>query len=720
MVDQSNPKFSKVSIALSALFVLAVGGIAWFASQLFGASSETAVPVPQIPNAILNVPVENNGIYAISPADVETQSDLLVGDWKQQNVALTLNGEPVPFLIQDNHLIFFGVEPDTVYQREQVYQLRFGTAAENLTLQFPTLDAAPAGDDPAQETVTRIKTYEQDERYVSVARDPDWPDTWFWDQIHVSDYFEFEADLPHVADGSLILSSHLFGVSHDYKTENDHDLDVVINEKPVSQILFDGNQHVVIELSLPADSVETGVNLIRFDNRPEGNAFIDISEVDWVELAYASDPVAEDDAIHFRMEPGTVELKQLSADAVLFALDQSQRPILLQNSLVERSSTTFTLNSAAEIFAAGSGGWQKPSQITLSSATNEQALSQQQADLIIITSPDFTAELDPLVEARQKQGLAVHVATTDRIYDQYGYGQPSPTAIQTFLADAHENWPKPAPRYLLLAGGTTYDFRNNQTTTEQNRIPSMMVPVEHSGETVSDTQLADVDGDQQADFAVGRWPVSTVTEIASLVARTLAYEQSAAADSLLFTADGSSGEFSFTSDRLIEVSNLAAYEPSRAYGASWEEVTDLWNGGNWIVTYVGHGSVDLWGSDEVLSNERVPGLTNPADIAPPIVLQFTCLSGFFAHPSQPSISQEMLLNENGPVITVSASSLTYSSSQEPFAEEILTGLTNPAFERIGDVVEHARQNLDLTNPSVKEVYDTFNLLGDPSALIVRP
>ena len=75
---------------------------------------------------------------------------------------------------------------------------------------------------------------------------------------------------------------------------------------------------------------------------------------------------------------------------------------------------------------------------------------------------------------------------------------------------------------------------------------------------------------------------------------------------------------------------------------------------------------------------------------------------------------------NGPVITVSASSLTYSSSQEPFAASMLEGLTDPNMVRVGDVVAQARADLDISSPSIKEVYDTFNLLGDPSAIVVRP
>jgi len=135
---------------------------------------------------------------------------------------------------------------------------------------------------------------------------------------------------------------------------------------------------------------------------------------------------------------------------------------------------------------------------------------------------------------------------------------------------------------------------------------------------------------------------------------------------------------------------------------------------------IGHGSPDRWGKQDLFANENVPALIPTSSSAPPIVLQFTCLSGFFAHPEIVSISETLLRHPTGPVLVVGASSLTYSSSQEPFATALLTALQDPTISRMGDAMRQAKAGLDTQLDSLREIGDTFGLFGDPSTLIIRP
>jgi hypothetical protein len=245
-----------------------------------------------------------------------------------------------------------------------------------------------------------------------------------------------------------------------------------------------------------------------------------------------------------------------------------------------------------------------------------------------------------------------------------------------------------------------------------------MVPVSYSGETVSDTRLADMDGDFKPDLAVGRWPVDTPEQVTALVERTLAYEQGQANERVIFAADGTSQEFSGLSDRVLAATALDGESAERLYGATSEELTTAWNTGAWLVNYTGHGSLDRWGKEDVFSAEAIAGIRSAGP--PPIVLQLTCLTGYFAHPAITSLSEQFLLHPQGPVLIVSATSLTLSSSQEPFGINLLNELQNPETTRIGDAVNNAKLLLDLNNSDLREISDTFGLFGDPSTLIVRP
>jgi hypothetical protein len=107
--------------------------------------------------------------------------------------------------------------------------------------------------------------------------------------------------------------------------------------------------------------------------------------------------------------------------------------------------------------------------------------------------------------------------------------------------------------------------------------------------------------------------------------------------------------------------------------------------------------------------------------SPTLVLQLTCLTGLFAHPSQLSLTEQMMRHEQGPPLHVAATSLTLSSDQEVFAAALLAQLQNPDTVRIGDAFQIAKESLAVENsPGLREISDTFALFGDPSAAIVRP
>ena len=146
--------------------------------------------------------------------------------------------------------------------------------------------------------------------------------------------------------------------------------------------------------------------------------------------------------------------------------------------------------------------------------------------------------------------------------------------------------------------------------------------------------------------------------------------------------------------RLVAGSALPDDAVERLDGPPNEGLIAAWNAGAWLVTYTGHGSLQLWGKDNILSSEAVSELS-PGPAAAPIVLQLTCLTGLFAHPEVTSLSERLLAQEGGPVLTVAATSLTLSSQQEPFAREFLAALLDPEVERIGDALQRAKESLDV-------------------------
>ncbi len=76
------------------------------------------------------------------------------------------------------------------------------------------------------------------------------------------------------------------------------------------------------------------------------------------------------------------------------------------------------------------------------------------AEFVIITHRDFSASAQAYKIYRDTNSLyplKSIVVYVDEIYDEFGYGTPSPLAIRNFVQTALQNW-NPKPRYLLLWG----------------------------------------------------------------------------------------------------------------------------------------------------------------------------------------------------------------------------------------------------------------------------
>ena len=694
---------------------------------LLSACRQTAVPTPTplpITDNKLKIEVQEAGVYAIALADVYPLGVELTR-WADAPLSLTLHGRPIPYTFDPSgeQLLFYGRPNPSIYTTTSAYLLEIGTEGEQMGVSGQ--QSAVSGQQSAVSgqplAVSRVHV-EENKLYVSNAYTADYPDTWYWHTIHVQQFFETTFTLPPTvaeADGSGQLRLLFWGASHDPQVENDHDFDVSINGQLIETIVWEGPVHHLAEVRLPPGTLRPGENTLLLDNRPPGNTLIDIAHLDWFEVSYQTPLVAYQDELTFTSLGGNHELAGFSAPPLVLNITHPDQPEIVAVAGQATAEQPLFITADTPIIAVGPAGYRRPAQLTGLRPTTLTS-AENQADFVIITTAGLQTAVEPLAEARRAEGLATAVVDVAEIYDHFGAGHTTPEAINHFLRHTATTWQAPAPRYVLLVGRATYDYRNYLGLHPAHHVPALMLPVTHSGETVSDARLADVTGDNLPDMAIGRWPVDSAAEVANLVQRTLAYEQAPLADRALFTADGTSTEFTNLSDVLIDQTGVAQMTAvDKWYGATQAEVTAAWNAGAWLISYVGHGSLNLWGKENVFNHEGVAGLQATAT-APPIVLQFTCLTGFFAHPTERSLSERMLSQPNGPVLLVAATSLTLSAHQQPFAVNVIKALQDPAVERMGDALQQGKLTLPVTDRGILEVSDTFGLLGDPTAKLVRP
>lgn len=335
-------------------------------------------------------------------------------------------------------------------------------------------------------------------------------------------------------------------------------------------------------------------------------------------------------------------------------------------------------------------------------------------EALYIAPADMLEPLAPLILHRQNQGYQALAVDVQEIYDGWGEGQISPTAIRNFLRYAAVHW-QPAPLAVVLVGDSTTDPHNytghQQDYQNVNQLPAYFADVDPwIGETACENCFAQLDGDDPVhngvdpdflpDLWLGRFSVQNREQLTALVDKLLHYESArgTGADqqwrqTMLYVADkyisasgvkDKAGNFAAFFDRLVDgdpTANLAPLQPAdlmsqrlyydpRPGGVSdpWREpdavqarlrTLALIKAGAGIVAYSGHGNYFQWAS----TNPRLPepyllgindvyALGNGTRL--PILLEMTCYTAQFTNVSASgtTLDERFLRQPDGGAIAV--------------------------------------------------------------------
>lgn len=672
----------------------------------------------------VKIDIVESGIYNLSLSDLQ-KADLALETLAVENLNITQAGESIPYLIQDDSVLFYGQAPDSRYSRVRPYILRAGESGKLMT------DSALADNvSGTVETVSQSVLVEEnllyEQRAAEVAGSPE---VWFWRKvIHTGEkaIADFEIDVPVVTSGEAQLKMHFWGLTYNNEISPDHTATILVNGTEVGLLEFDDQTYFESATTIDSSLLKEGKNTITLNNEGDRND-LDHFYVDWISLSFPVPTKAINDVLLIKNTEGLIEVSDFSSEPVVLDITDPMNPARISSATFSDGIAKFGVPAETSILVAAEKSYKQPTSL-VSLPDAEWRTSSHQADLIVVTTNEMVDALNPLVKVRQEQGLTVAVLTIGEVYNEFGFGDAGPQAITNLVEYSQANWADPKPRYLFLVGDATTDPLGYAADRPDDpiplpaaHVPSLIVEVSHSGETVSDSRMVDTDGDFQPDIAVGRWPVNTAKDVKSLVERTLAYEAGVVTDDAVFAVDDSGGstEFINFANRLIENTEYPDENALLFEGPTSDEVASKFNESPWLMTYVGHGGLNLWGKDEILTKDAADIFAR--NVTPPIMLQFSCLTAHFGAITTESISETMMKDDNGPVLLVGSTSLTLSSHQSPFAEELFRQLQNPSVERIGDALQIAKVSLNVAeSPGVLEISDTFGLLGDPSALIVRP
>jgi hypothetical protein len=277
---------------------------------------------------------------------------------------------------------------------------------------------------------------------------------------------------------------------------------------------------------------------------------------------------------------------------------------------------------------------------------------------------------------------------------------------------------------VLLLGDGTYDYKDYLHTGVLNQVPPVLFKSSVIW-TASDSLYAAVNGDDALpDLAIGRLPASTVEEARTLVEKILAFE--AAGHSLdgpaVLVSDNPdrAGDFEADADE-IAATLLAGRNPSRislaqlGTDATRAAILGAFDQGPALVSYIGHGGVQLWAHENIFDPSKIASLAPQSQ--QPLVLTMNCLNGYFHSPYSDSLAEELVKAEGkGAIAAFSPSGLSLNDAAQVFHRALLTELTQTDHERLGDAVL-AAQAAYADSGALPELIGIFHLFGDPALRI---
>jgi hypothetical protein len=549
---------------------------------------------------------------------------------------------------------------------------------------------------------------------------------WLWVTITAPGEVELPIELNSKLSGDVRIRIRMWALT-EAAASPDHKVILGANGLEIGSSDWDGKGWQELIFPVSGEIFKKGVNLLTIQSPGLSGVIADKILVDWIQIDHPA-----------TYNSGSGQRKiQCNADTDLPLADLAQNDIYIHSNdgeferLLARDDESFhSIHAGDEYWLIHDQQYLPPKRVTAISADNIQIENIPPGDYLVIGDRALLDAAQGLIEWRKNQGLSVTQIAIDTLYDYFNDGYPEPAAIRSFLYWTSLNWQKP-PRYVLLLGDASYDPKGYQYEQISSYLPSFFIETQHGGETTSDfgfsilspQEWPDLNRSKEAvpQVAVGRLPASTEEQIKNLTAKIIEYENQIQKmpdrnPQVLVVADRSEDSFRMEgenfSNTLPETKPFNLFVP----GAEDSLLTDFWkNDPQWIV-YFGHGSIQDWGSDQYMSPDTASQL--PVQLSPPIVLQFTCLTGLFSHPDVESISEKLLWNSKGGAIALLApTSLTLPGDQSLLSQELAVQMGSIENKRLGDLILNAWRGAAEKPVEINDVIRTFALLGDPGLLL---
>jgi len=776
------------------------------------AAAPTAAATPPIPAApeasAFKIFLSEPGVYRVSYEDLVKAG--LGSRPESELMGLSNRGRPVPIWIDDagdgefgpgDHLEFIGdrLAGEVTYYNEHsnlnVYRLRLDAGSDGVARARMSLPVGGAPRHAALVALAARQHFEHDSillRFPGQEAKPQ--ELWFWAKLTQQDAKPFtqEVDLSDLETQDLDpahpepvrVTVEIRGWSQPARKAPllaDHSVEIWFAGKNVATKTWnnpEGMQRVTAEI--PAASIGPGKTAIevRVPERPNaetGESLIDVSVLNSIEVAYPrSRKIGADVPVRLEVDESAA-VATFSAPAgkpfTLYGEAGSRIPSTSVARIAEpngRESVVFLLPHPEKVlWATPASGLAAPLAIERDKPS-AWAKFAEPADYLIIAHPRLLSAIEPLAELHRRHGLKVVVVDVEDLYDEWNGGILDPRAIKDFLRHAWRDFPKPAPRFVLLVGDASWDPKNLHSSAElesEEFVDSAYNPghgtefakiistpysergaLEHrnllptwnygtfDGHAAGDNWFVDVeDDDLKPEMAIGRLPVVEPEEVKAIVEKTVAYLERPELgpwrrDVLWVTNEepvmqGWSDEMArdlaprgFSARKIYPQPQVEGTPPAEA---DQKHLVEALSQGEVLVHFIGHGGRFIWrtGPPDWTKHRDLFNLSD-LDLLPesrrlPVILSMTCYSAPFDHPTADSIGEKFLrLPKKGAIAVIAAS--WRNSPYKQMSETLVKNLLAPG-ATLGEALARTKRECH-----DDEFIKQYNLLGDPALPLSIP
>ncbi len=472
---------------------------------------------------------------------------------------------------------------------------------------------------------------------------------------------------------------------------------------------------------------------------------------DWYEIEYMKKFRAEKNKLLFE-SPDTSGVIQYqisgvtSACSLLFEITDRFEPQKIKGFQLENDTLKFQdelkNESKKRYYLLSGDDFIHPKSITFDSKSNlKQPLNQ--ADILVITHPDFYQYLSEYENFKEEKGSEVEIIDVTDIYDEFSWGLFDPVAIRDFLKFSFQYWQSPRPSFVLLVGDGNYDYKNNLGVSPKSKIPPFVAYFPVSDDNfVYFGKPGDLDSDSEGevDMIIGRFPAKSGFEVKAFVDKILEYEKDPVfgkwRNSVTLVADDFNAGYSKTDPlwgyHTLDTETLSkshipnSFNLNKIYLLDFpfdvnghkpevgDAIVDAFNDGTVLLNWIGHGNTQQWAHEEVFKRaEDIPRLENKGMY--PLVFSATCSNAIFFNPLKESMAEDLVRVESKGAIGVISSTGLVSAGANAQLNYAFYDYLLESEMKIGEALFSAKL-------SRKSNYNDryYVLLGDPSIRLASP